>query len=39
MPSRFRGKTWIFVAGAIIFGGLASFSFLMGPLLLFGVIV
>lgn len=36
MPTEFMGKTWIFVAQSLIFGGLASVSLIVGPLSLFG---
>ena len=36
-PTRFTGKTWIFVAQSVIFGALAGISLLLGPLFLFGI--
>lgn len=36
-PTQFRGKTWIFIVQALVFGGLGGFSLLLGPLFLFGV--
>ena len=35
-PTEFRGKTWIFTALAVIFGGLGTFSLVLGPLFFFG---
>src|SRR4051812_12790295 len=35
-PAEFMARTWIFVVQALIFGGLASFSLVFGPLFLFG---
>jgi hypothetical protein len=35
-PTGFRGKTWIYVAQAAVFGPLGVFSLVMGPLFLFG---
>lgn len=35
-PHEFRGKRWIYVASALVFGGLAAFSMVMGPLFLTG---
>jgi len=37
-PTQFRGKTWIVLVNAIVFGGLAGFSSVLGPFFLFGVI-
>jgi hypothetical protein len=36
MPTEFMAKTWIFVVQSLIFGGLASFSLIFGPLFLVG---
>ena len=33
----FRAKTWIYFPLSVIFGGLAAFSLILGPLFLFGV--
>jgi hypothetical protein len=38
IPSEFMGKTWIFLAQAIVLGTLATFSLVFGPLFLFGYI-
>ncbi|GAC1451915.1 MAG: hypothetical protein NVSMB9_36910 [Isosphaeraceae bacterium] len=38
MPTQFMAKTWIFLVQAIVFGGLASFGLIMGPLSLFGFV-
>ncbi len=35
--TEFLAKTWIFVVGAIVLGGLAAFSLILGPLFLFEV--
>ena len=37
MPTEFRAKTWIYRPLAAIFGGLAVFSLIFGPLFLFGL--
>jgi len=37
-PTQFRGKTWIVVVNAIVFGGLAGFCAVLGPLFLVGVL-
>lgn len=37
MPTRFMAKTWIFLAQAILFGGLGLFCLIFGPLFLFGL--
>src|SRR5947199_5229803 len=36
MPTEFMARTWLFIVQALIFGGLASFSLVFGPLFLFG---
>src|SRR3954465_2957401 len=36
MPTRFTGKTWIFYAQALIWGGIGTFGLIFGPLFLFG---
>jgi hypothetical protein len=36
-PTRFEAKIWIYVAQALVFGGLAAFSVGLGPLFLFGI--
>lgn len=36
-PTQFFGKTWIFVAQAIVFGGMGLFSAVLGPLCLLGL--
>lgn len=36
--AQFRGKTWIFLAQAVVFGSLALFALLMGPLFLSGAL-
>lgn len=36
-PTQFTGKTWIFIAQALVVGGLGIFSLILGPLFLFGV--
>jgi hypothetical protein len=36
MPTQFMAVIWIFVVQSIIFGGLATFSLVFGPLFLFG---
>ena len=37
-PTQFTGKTWIFVVQALVFGGFAGFSLLLGPLFLLGIL-
>jgi hypothetical protein len=37
-PLGYRGKTWIYTAQAIIFGGLGGFAGIMGPLFLSGIL-
>ncbi|MDX1964170.1 MAG: hypothetical protein SFX18_13535 [Pirellulales bacterium] len=36
IPTQFTAKTWIYSIQLIVFGGLAAFCFLFGPLFLFG---
>ena len=37
MPTQFKAKTWIFVTQVLLFGGLAVFCMVLGPLFLFGL--
>jgi hypothetical protein len=37
MPTRFMARTWIFRAQALVFGGLAAFSLVLGPLFVLGL--
>jgi hypothetical protein len=36
--TQFNGKTWIYLVLVLVFGGLACFCLLLGPLFLFGVL-
>ncbi len=36
-PTEFRGKTWIFVVQALVFGGFAVFGLVFGPLFWLGI--
>lgn len=37
-PTQFAGKTWIFIAQALVFGALSLFGFLLGPLFLLQIV-